>query len=84
MPKMSGFEATAAIRKLEAENIGTMKRSLIIALTGMAGSDNMDKAYHAGVDLFLTKPVPFKIVHRELEKWREGVVKLAIPQETLV
>lgn len=69
---MSGLEAIRIIRKLEADHIGgVMKRSHIIALTGLAGSDNMDEAYDAGVDLFLTKPVTFKTVDRELDKWRE-------------
>jgi CheY-like chemotaxis protein len=77
MPVMSGFEAIRAIRKLEAENIGTMKRSLIIALTGLASSGDTDEAYGAGADLFLTKPVPFKIVDRELEKWKERANKIA-------
>lgn len=74
MPIMCGLEATKAIRKLEAENIGIMKRSFIIALTGLAGSDDVDAAYHAGVDLFLTKPVPFQTVDRELEKWKERAI----------
>jgi len=73
MPVMSGFEAIRAIRKLEAESVEIMKRSLIIALTGLADSDDVDEAYRAGVDLFLTKPVPFKTVDRELEKWKERV-----------
>jgi CheY-like chemotaxis protein len=81
---MSGFEAIRAIRQLEAENVGIMKRSLIIALTGLAGSNDIDEAYQAGVDLFWTKPVPFKTVDRELEKWKDRVIKLAIVGETSV
>jgi CheY-like chemotaxis protein len=84
MPVMSGFEATRAIRKLEADNVGVMKRSWIIALTGLADSDDVDEAYHAGVDLFLTKPVPFKTVDQQLEKWKERAVKLGIVGETQV
>jgi len=84
MPVMSGFEAIRAIRQLEAENVGIMKRSLIIALTGLAGSNDIDEAYQAGVDLFWTKPVPFKTVDRELEKWKDRVIKLAVVGETSV
>jgi CheY-like chemotaxis protein len=84
MPVMSGFEATRAIRKYEAANVGMMKRSLIIALTGLASSDDVDEAYQAGVDLFLTKPVPFKTVDRELEKWKDREVKLATIGDTPV
>lgn len=81
---MSGFEATKAIRKLEAENVGIMKRSFIIALTGLADSGDVDEAYNVGVDLFLTKPVPFKTVDRELEKWKDRVMKLATVERTPV
>jgi CheY-like chemotaxis protein len=76
-PVMSGFEATRAIRKLEAENVGIMKRSVIIAITGLADSNDIDEAYHAGVDLFLTKPVPLKTVDRELDQWKERAAKRA-------
>jgi CheY-like chemotaxis protein len=77
MPVMSGFDAIRAIRKLEAENTGIMKRSLIIALTGLASGEDIEAAYGAGADLFLTKPVPFKVVDRELEKWKERANDLA-------
>lgn len=70
---MCGIEATRAIRDLEAMNVHTMKRSLIIALTGLAGNDNIAEAYDAGVDLFLTKPVSFKTVDRELERWKTNI-----------
>jgi CheY-like chemotaxis protein len=79
---MSGIEATRAIRDLEAKNLGTMKRSLIIALTGLAGTDNIDEAYDAGVDLFLTKPVSFKTVDRELEKWKEHMKTAIVVKDT--
>jgi PleD family two-component response regulator len=81
---MSGFEAITAIRKLESQNVGIMKRSLIIAITGLADSDDVDEAYRVGVDLFLTKPVPLKTIDRELEKWKERAVKLAAVGETPV
>lgn len=67
---MSGLEAIRIIRQLEVDNPHTMKRSRIIALTGLAGNDNMDEAYEAGVDLFLTKPVTFKTVDEELDRWK--------------
>lgn len=70
MPVMSGIEAIRVIRNFEAENSQSIRRSLIIALTGLAGNDDMDEAYDAGVDLFLTKPVSFKTVDREFENWK--------------
>lgn len=67
---MSGIEAIRCIRTLEAENPDTMNKSLIIALTGLAGSDDKEEAYGAGVDLFLTKPVSFKTVDKQLDAWK--------------
>lgn len=67
---MSGIEAIRIIRQLEMDNPIKMKRARIIALTGLAGNENMDEAYEAGVDLFLTKPVTFKTVDEELDKWK--------------
>lgn len=67
---MSGLEAIRIIRQLEEDNPIKMKRARIIALTGLAGNDNMDDAYDAGVDLFLTKPVTFKTVDEELDRWK--------------
>lgn len=69
---MSGIEAIRVIRSTEAQN-SSIGRSFIIALTGLAGSDDMDEAYDAGVDLFLTKPVSFKLVDREIENWKQRV-----------
>jgi len=72
MPVMSGLEAIRAIRQLEADD-PSMKRSHIIALTGLAGHDDIEEAYGAGVDLFLTKPVTFKTVNEELERWKAQI-----------
>jgi CheY-like chemotaxis protein len=76
MPRMNGFEATRAIRKLEerfADNIlDPMARpapSLIIALTGLASGKDQSEAFLAGVDLYMTKPVSFKEVGRLLDNF---------------
>ncbi|UPX10861.1 uncharacterized protein EKO05_0001498 [Ascochyta rabiei] len=61
MPIMDGFEATRTIRKLEAEQIppAATKAVFIVALTGLASANDEKKAFDAGVDMYLTKPVQF-------------------------
>ncbi|MGR3636909.1 MAG: response regulator [Shimia sp.] len=54
MPKMDGKEATRHIRDLEKES---GKRTPIVALTALAGSNDADEIRAAGLDVYLTKPV---------------------------
>ncbi|KAL3449848.1 two-component sensor protein histidine protein kinase [Aspergillus insuetus] len=61
MPVMDGFEATRAIRAIEAER-HVASPAKIIALTGLGSNDDITKAYEAGVDVFITKPVSLKRV----------------------
>ena len=55
MPVMDGYEATAAIRKME--QLTQSKRTPIIALTAHAVEDYINKAYHSGMDGYLAKPI---------------------------
>jgi len=43
--------------------------ALVIALTGLASSDDQARALAVGVDLFLTKPVSFREVKKILDNW---------------
>ncbi|MBS9523080.1 response regulator [Litoribacter ruber] len=52
MPKMNGLEATKAIREIEGDHKPT-----IIGLSANIFKDEIEKAYEAGMDDYLTKPV---------------------------
>ncbi|KAL1296504.1 hypothetical protein AAFC00_000015 [Neodothiora populina] len=54
MPIMDGFTATETIRVLEEKN--RWRRCMIVALTGVASAEARQRAFNAGVDVFLTKP----------------------------
>ena len=64
MPKMDGKEATGEIRRRE---IGTDRKTPIVALTAhaMAGDDQGILA--AGLDHYLTKPLHKKLIHQMIE-----------------
>ncbi len=52
LPDMSGFDVARAIR--EADSV---RRTLIVAQTGHADQENRQKAFDAGFDEYLVKPV---------------------------
>ena len=53
MPIMNGLEATSAIREFESQN--SLKRTTVIALTGLASGQAQKEAQMAGIDVFLPK-----------------------------
>lgn len=67
MPVMDGFDATQAIRSIE-RNRGTTHPATIIALTGLGSSEHVAKAYTAGINVFLTKPVSFNDIERLMDE----------------
>ncbi len=54
MPGMDGFEATAAIR---AHELGTGRRTPIVALTAHTTAGDRDRCLAAGMDAFVAKPL---------------------------
>lgn len=79
MPVLNGFDATRAIRSIEARrNLAAEKtqptnsRSIIIALTGLASASDQAEAFIAGVDLYMAKPVSFRGVGKLLDDWESN------------
>jgi CheY-like chemotaxis protein len=68
---MNGFDATRSIRALEKHRDPNTPSPIIVALTGLSGSNDEREALDAGIDLFLTKPVTFKNVSKILDQWSE-------------
>jgi len=58
MPVLDGYGATTQIRKIEASR--SDQKSHILAITGMSSLEDKRKAFEAGVDGYLVKPVAFK------------------------
>jgi two-component system, sensor histidine kinase and response regulator len=67
MPEMDGFQATARIRKWEAEEAAEGKRVHIVALTANAMKGDEERCLRAGMDDYLSKPVRLEALISRLE-----------------
>jgi len=65
MPRMDGFEVTAALHKEFDATI----RPVIIAMTGSAGTDDRAECLRAGMDDHVSKPVRLEELQGLLRKW---------------
>ena len=65
MPQMDGFKATAFIRQRE----GVSRRTPIIALTASVTAEDRQRCLAAGMDDYLSKPVPREALASALRKW---------------
>jgi CheY-like chemotaxis protein len=66
MPEMSGFEATAAIRRRERAD-GTYVP--IVGVTAHALKGDRDRCLEAGMDDYLPKPISPKALQEKVDRW---------------
>lgn len=62
MPVMDGIEASTKIREYEQDN--ALQPSTIMAVTGVASAGTQQKAFDAGVNDYLVKPVALNELKR--------------------
>ena len=66
MPKLNGYDATRAIRKLPGEYC---KKIPIIAMTANAFADDVQAALNSGMNAHISKPLDLTALADTLEKW---------------
>lgn len=71
MPVMDGYEATRAIRELEASPTWTRPRARIIAMTANAMSGERERCLNVGMDDYLAKPLRSASLIEALSQVRE-------------
>ncbi len=79
MPKMDGYELTAAIRAREAGS----RHVPIVALTANALQGEADRCRNAGMDDYLSKPVPLADLKAALERWLPSASTPARPDAAI-
>ena len=68
MPVMDGYTATRTIRRLDRPDAG---RIPILATTANAFAEDRRRAYEAGMNEHLTKPLETELVIKTLAKYRK-------------
>ena len=59
MPKMNGYDATRAIRKLNREDAKSIP---IVAMTANAFTEDIQESRKAGMDAHVAKPIDIKVL----------------------
>ena len=75
MPQLSGIEAAAALRRLEAERGGYTP---IVAVTANAMKGDREAYLAAGMDGYVSKPIDRDLMFREIERVLKLPVKLKV------
>ena len=71
MPVMNGYEATRAIRALEASE-PTRRRLPVVAMTANAFAEDRAAALDSGMDDHITKPVNLKVLLETIHRYTGG------------
>ena len=79
MPKMDGYELTAAIRAKEND----LSHIPIISFTANALKGEAEHCLDVGMDDYLTKPVPLERLNAMLEKWLPVATSMPIDASVL-
>jgi CheY-like chemotaxis protein len=66
MPEMNGLEATASMRRLEAE--AGWAHTPIVALTAHAMKGDREKYLGLGMDAYVSKPIDRDLLFRVIEE----------------
>ena len=69
MPKKNGYQATAAIREIEADS---GKHTPIVGVTAHALKDDRKRCLNAGMDDYLPKPISPEKLTAKVEHWLQG------------
>ncbi len=69
MPIMDGYEATRQIRQLEQDE--GRERTPIVAMSANAFNEDVSKAYLAGMDDYITKPMSLQEIKKVLQSLEE-------------
>lgn len=67
MPHMDGYDASRRIRQLEQSE--ERRHTPIIAMSANAFAEDIDKAYEAGMDSYITKPININEILDVLQKY---------------
>ena len=70
MPVMDGYAATNAIRTRE----GSVRHTIVIAMTANALQGDRDKCLQAGMDDYVSKPIKMDVLRETLQRWSDRIL----------